>query len=377
MQSKHTPFDIDDCLEEIKDQYCGFENNSIPVITKGTGESSLHVLPFSCDPGGLLDPAFDVPPDGGATERVEGAGAPRFPADAPILVAGSSEDAQIAHFLERVKKTCVVPLLTGPGADACPPFTWVLKSDELLVHRTEVRPKAAFVRFDFHAESGPSPNATDPEPATVRRTHAWHAAVSAWLAAHPEVRTFNRNQRVMRWHKPAVLAIAARAGLAVPDTVFGNDIDALRRPHHIVKPIDGRGFCQRLDAVLSGVGPNRVCAQPVTVQPELAYPELRVYVVGDERFAISIQSEDLDYRATDLDEDDVKEAVVPPQLLDGLNKLVSELGLDFCAVDFKTQPGSPGEYVLLDVNDAPLFADCDSKLNCAITRAMVKFLLAP
>jgi hypothetical protein len=261
-------------------------------------------------------------------------------------------------------------LLVGEGEH--PTITWDLGADTLVLDGAEISPRAVFVRHDVFAEERSS------RVEVTQRAHAWYATVMGWIDDHPEVRCPNRGSKRRALWKPAVLHEAARAGLAVPASLVSNDLLQVRafargRPA-VAKPIDGGDYCRRLDDVLghTEVRGDRAAASPAIVQPELVAPELRIYGIGGRLFAFRIHSQALDYRIDDEARIELLPSL-PAPIAPGLRALVTTLGLDFWAADFKTSAES-GELLFLEINDAPMFAGFDHAAGGAICDAIVELL---
>lgn len=230
-------------------------------------------------------------------------------------------------------------------------------------------PRGAFVRQDVFAAMA------DPRPEVSQRALGWFAAVQGWLLAHPGVRTFNADIAAVAFNKPAALLRARAAGLRIPATWLSNDTTCLRAREAsqpcIAKPVAGGGLCQTLPEALQGVQADH-SAMPALVQPRLAGPEWRVFVVGEQTLAFEVRSPSLDYRA--LQDAEVVSGPVPPEA-QALRRLMQDLRMDFGAADFKTDLDT-GELVFLELNTSPMFARFDWASEGALTRAMVHHLVA-
>lgn len=125
----------------------------------------------------------------------------------------------------------------------------------------------------------------------------------------------------------------------------------------IRKPVEGGDYCRPL-APEAPPGSTAIIAQE-----QLVGPEMRVYRVGGQLFGFHIHSDALDYRT------DPAAVVSPVPVPDDLRlrpfALTDEMGLDFCASDFKTCPHS-GNWVYLETNAAPMIAAFGPELAEAI-----------
>lgn len=289
-----------------------------------------------------------------------------------ILVAGGDRDPNLRALVTTLEGRGRDVLFLQVGASHHPWISWHLDSDRLILDGREIRPCAAFVRYDVFTHQA------DGRPATADRAQSWYTAIASWLAAHSEVRTLNRAGRFHDIHKPTVLHLAREVGLDIPDTLVSNHLAGVDdfRPGEpkIAKPINGGGYCRRLDEVLGEVECRRrgVAAAPAIIQPELVQPEFRVYRIADAFLGFAVVSRELDYRTTqDCQLEPWSE--MPPELTAGLGRLMDRLGLDFGAADFKTCPKT-GRLLLLEVNTGPMFAAFDRASDGAVTAAIASFL---
>jgi hypothetical protein len=295
------------------------------------------------------------------------------PADPLILVAGGARDPNVAALLGalRARGRRVAAVLVGGGSD--PAIAWDLDADRLIASGEELRPQAAFVRHDVFEHLG------DGREEASFRAFAWHAALSGWVAAHAEVRCFNRAALGRLTNKPEALCLARQAGLAVPPTLvtnaLGDPADHGRWRGRVVKPVSGGGYCRRLPEVLRTTElRGGVAAAPAIVQPELAPPEVRVFAIAGELLAFRVVSEALDYRidrAARVERMPVGD--LPEGVAGGLMRLSSNMGLDFAAADFKACPET-GRLLFLEINSGPMFAAFDRASEGAIAHAMDQFL---
>lgn len=264
-------------------------------------------------------------------------------------------------------------------ADTSPPFHWDLaqNSDQVSIFDLPLpwgpsgpRPRGAFIRQDVFAALN------DPRPEVAQRSLGWFMAVQGWLLAHPDVRHFNPDMSPHALNKPAALLRARHHGLRIPDTWVSNDTTLLKArlaQPTIAKPVAGGGLCQTLDEALASVQAAH-SAMPALIQPRLASPEMRVFVIGTAAHAFELQSPSLDYRAEQ--DAQIKVAPLPEPQLGLLRKLMHDLRMDFGAADFKTDPAT-GELVFLELNTSPMFARFNQVSEGRLASDMVRQLLSP
>jgi hypothetical protein len=288
-----------------------------------------------------------------------------------MLVAGGARDPNLLSLCHYASEMGihVVPALVGGGK--CPVFVWDMPSNTFSLDGEIAHPDAAFVRYDvFESMSGGDENAES-------RAMAWYAAIQGYAATNSHIRLPNRRAASVVGNKPAILAAARSVGLVTSDTIVTNStqlLDSLPEPSEwIAKPVAGGAYCWSLEVAqkrkASSDSPRR---QPALIQPKLIQPEIRIYRIGAEFFAFSMNSPSLDYRV--LQDATVRPLSECPETeTEQLAVLMDAVGLDFGAADFKTDPHS-GKLVFLEVNSSPMFVLFDQVSDGSISRALVRYL---
>jgi glutathione synthase/RimK-type ligase-like ATP-grasp enzyme len=283
-----------------------------------------------------------------------------------LLIAGGSLDPNLTALIGAADRGGHPWIDLRHEAVSSPRFHWRL-GDARFPSGDGRRPVGAFIRQDVFGRLA------DPRPEVARRAHAWFVAVHGWLLAHPEVRLFNRHIDAAAHNKPAALLRARAGGLRIPETWLTDDAGWLREHRaagpSIVKPVAGGGLCRTLDDALAAVTTG-FTAMPALVQPRLIAPELRIFVIGDDRYAFEVASPSLDYRESQ--DAEIRPVTVPPEA-DALTHLMKDFGMDFGAADFKTDSDS-GDLVFLELNTSPMFARFDDCAKGALGQAMVRHL---
>ena len=294
------------------------------------------------------------------------------PSRRSLLIVGGDTDPNITALLSAAERGGVSYQKLLVGKSSHPSLAWDLASGDLLLEGELLLCGAAFVRNDVFTAL------EDGQASSQYRAMAWYSAVTGWLGAHPEVFIFNRRNLNHVTNKPLVLKWAQEAGLPIPRTLITNDRERLAGflpdQSGVVKPINGGGYCEPLAEVLkhTPVKDGRAAA-PAIVQDRLVPPEIRVYIIGDRYFAFNMVSPELDYRSTQNCR--VEPTDVPSGLTDGYGKLLTRLGLDFAAADFKTCPET-GQLLFLEVNNGPMFAGFDRASNGKLCDAMIETLVS-
>ena len=205
-----------------------------------------------------------------------------------------------------------------------------------------------------------------------------------------------RHPAMSRAHNKAVnLALARAAGFTVPETLLTNDPAELLPAHRraggdlVVKPVEPdavRVDGQEHRTYTTRVGRrelasrHRLRAAPVVLQPRVPKAlELRVVVVGDDVFAVSIDSQASrvsadDWRHYDHDRVRHREHHLPGDLRRRCARFVADLGLAYAALDLVLTPD--GEHVFLEVNPTGEYGWLEQATGAPITAAIADHLLA-
>jgi hypothetical protein len=288
-----------------------------------------------------------------------------------LLIGGGELDPNLAALLEAARSLDVSVADARVGPSRSPTLTWDLQTGDARLDGHLLEPHGAFQRYDVFYPL------QDTRPQTSARSLAWYSAVQAWLSGTPNVRMFNRNASDRATSKPLQLLCAKDVGLPIPNTVITNDfaeIDRRIAATTIAKPVAGGDFCYALDEVLPGLERrDERAAAPGILQNRLAAPEIRIYVIASQAFAFRVHSSSLDYRRKQ--DAELEYLVEPPAVVDGLRQLMSELGMDYGAADFKTHPATD-ELVFLEINSSPMFVRFDEVAGGRLCRAMVKHLVS-
>lgn len=200
-----------------------------------------------------------------------------------------------------------------------------------------------------------------------------------WLLSKQEIRLFNRQMSQAALNKPAALMLAREAGLRIPPTWITNEAAKFAENQHetmIAKPVLGGDYCYSLAEALDKAKTSLrdgLAAMPAIVQKRLTPPEIRIYVIGEAAFAFEVRSSSLDYRVNQ--DAELIFLLELPQELSSLRKLMTQLGLDFGAADFKTDPDT-GQLVFLELNTSPMFSRFDQVSGGQLTAAMIHELTA-
>ncbi len=292
---------------------------------------------------------------------------------ADLLVAGGSRDPNLTHLCEVARGMGVDCLALLVDAEQPPRFSWSLADGEARLDGGPLRAGSAFLRYDvFSLLLAPSAGSGE-------AAQAWFASFVAWCEVAGAF-TFNRKIHQATGSKIAMLHRAQKAGLPIPPTLLSSDraaIDAFAHGPAIAKPVAGGSYVMGLpDAAATGHWTNDVAQSPAIIQPQLVYPERRIYRIGSDWFAFDIQATTIDSRL-DRGGEIVPLALggLPDGVIERLGRLTDRLRCDFCAVDMKTDPAT-GELLFLELNNGPMFVGYDRAAGGTLSAAMVRYLVA-
>lgn len=214
------------------------------------------------------------------------------------------------------------------------------------------------------------------------------------LASIPTRRWLSSPQAI--WsaeRKPYQLAVAASIGFTLPCTLVTNDEDAAREfawQRKLVAKAVGSGYIVGSDGLhaifTSALDPahlvdlSGLTLAPVTFQAHVEKSrDIRVTVVDNEVFAAEILSQSressrVDWRATDDPNLEHRIHKLPAQLAHLCQRLVSELGLVFGALDFALTP--EGEYVFFEINPNGEWLWLEDQLGFPISNRIAAWLSA-
>ena len=314
-----------------------------------------------------------------------------------LLLAGGHYDPNLTVLADAAQAANVELLDMRLPASESPAFCWNLEegaprfqSQQINANHKLAKATGAFIRHDVFG------GMADPRPEVSARASGWYQTLMGWFLAEPGIRIFNRHISPAAMNKPAALVLAREAGLRIPQTSITNEVgkfaanhlDRLAKHIHpedihlkqnqleemIVKPVLGGDYCYSLaDALAKTDLRGGLAATPAIVQKRLIAPEVRIYVIGSSAFAYEVRSVSLDYRVNQ----DAELILLPevPHELSLLRKLMSRLGMDFGAADFKTDPDT-GQLVFLELNTSPMFARFDHISGGQISAAIIHELTA-
>jgi hypothetical protein len=175
--------------------------------------------------------------------------------------------------------------------------------------------------------------------------------------------------------KPLQLELAKRLGAKVPDSFFGNDVKSAykfieRYSRCIVKPIHGGKHTRLIGLDDLAEIEQELQKQPLTIQKYIEGTNVRTYVVGTVLFSAIIESDSIDFRQDDAIK--LMPIVLPKHIEKLAFTIMQSFHMQWTAIDWRRT--CTGEYVFLEANPAPRFAEFERLTHYPISEYLFKLL---
>jgi hypothetical protein len=230
--------------------------------------------------------------------------------------------------------------------------------------------------FETHVACG----ASSLEDPAYARAAAADAALVAWADLSRAAIVNRPAEMAANNSKPYQLALIARSGFRVPDTLVTTDPAAaqrflLRHDAVIYKSVSGvRSIVSRLNAAdAPSLGSVANC--PTQFQAYVPGVDIRVHVIGDAVIVTEIHSDADDYRyASRFGRDmSMTPGELPEAVARACREMVRGMGLLVAGVDLRRTPG--GEYFCFEVNPSPGFTFFEAGAGQPIAATIADLLL--
>ncbi|MFN2587579.1 MAG: RimK family alpha-L-glutamate ligase [Actinomycetota bacterium] len=188
---------------------------------------------------------------------------------------------------------------------------------------------------------------------------------------------YNPARNDWRNSKGFQIAALAQAGLPVPETLWTNDPDAVRRfaegRRVVYKPVAGGAATKELGPEdLTERRLRALSGAPVTFQELLEGDNFRVYCLdGDVVATIRVTSSAIDFRQN---EDVVEETELPAEVLEQCLRAADVIGMRWTGMDLRAH--TDGTLRFLELNSSPMFLGFDARAGTKIREALVSRLVA-
>lgn len=206
------------------------------------------------------------------------------------------------------------------------------------------------------------------------------ACIRSWFQAELPTRWFN-SWSAFQSHqeKPHQLRLAAQAGVTIPRTYIGNDIEQARafcaaEGDVIFKPVYGGAHTERITPKhLESEHMRKALAMaPITLQQFVPGTNIRTYAIGAQLFTAELNSDNIDFR-TDRGME-IKPIELPPEQAVLVPAIMRSLGLNWTAIDWRRD--HDGRYYFLEANPSPMFLGMEKRSGFPIGATLLRAMTA-
>lgn len=298
----------------------------------------------------------------------------------PVVIIGSMNDPHVSAIRNRLKSLGEEPhILDFQDFPSRVKISLGAKNTSINIDGKKILPACVYIRdlgqglLSFHEDGNQQSNWQKTMVAYRERSDFVMSLVYRWEEAG--VPMYNPPSTRHRVTKPFQLALLNNAGLPVPETLWSNDPNQVRRfskgRRTAYKPIVGGASTKELvENDLTEQRLDKLSSAPVTFQTLLPGDDIRIYVINDKIAAsYRIITKSLDYRQNE-------ERVETIKLSDDVYKQCIEaaktIGLRFTGIDLKADTG--GTLRFLELNPSPMFLGFDSLAKTDILGALAQTL---
>jgi glutathione synthase/RimK-type ligase-like ATP-grasp enzyme len=300
-----------------------------------------------------------------------------------VLIVGAREDAHVAAVERRLGELGVERFVVDTLA--FPEKTRLSLSEALdgitVDGRFLGRPGAVYLR-QLHAHplafGVDAAEALDTDWLTTLIAFREKATLLMGLLARWEalgVPIYNPLSTEWRNAKPVQLGLLREAGLPVPESLWTNDAEAVRRfgagRRVAYKPVAGGAATLELSE--ADLSPERLAAlgtAPVTFQELLPGEDVRVYVLDGELIAaLRITSNALDFRQH---EESIERITLPPEVARQCLRAAEVCGLRWTGMDLKRS--ADGILKFLELNASAMFLGFDARAGTQLLDCLAQAL---
>jgi RimK-like ATP-grasp domain len=229
-------------------------------------------------------------------------------------------------------------------------------------------------------QSLPDLEAEPPDSPRLRGCRRLHDLLVQWLEIAP-ARVVNRSgPMASNMSKPYQAQLLLEHGFAIPPTLITNDPDEVRAfiEEHgrvVYKSISGqRSIVQELgEEDLERLELIRWC--PVQFQAFVDGSDVRVHVLGDEVFAVAVESGATDYRypaRQGFARPQLRSVELPAETAERCIAVTESMGLAFAGIDLRL--GADGRTYCFEVNPSPAFSYYESATDQPISERLAEYL---
>lgn len=298
----------------------------------------------------------------------------------PVVIIGAMNDPHVSAIHNRLKSLGEEPhILDLQHFPSRVKISLGTKNTSINIDGKKILPACVYIRdlgqglLGFHENGHQQNNWQKAMVAYRERSDFVMSLMYRWEEAG--VPMYNPPSTRYRVTKPFQLALLNNAGLPVPETLWSNDPNQVRRfskrRRIAYKPIVGGASTKELvENDLTEQRLDKLSSAPVTFQALLPGDDIRIYVINNKITAsYRIITKSLDYRQNEervetikLSEDVCKQCI----------EAAKTIGLRFTGIDLKAD--ADGTLRFLELNPSPMFLGFDSLAKTDILGALAQTL---
>jgi hypothetical protein len=278
-----------------------------------------------------------------------------------LLIVGGESDPNTQRIVDQTHIRDFEYFFWDTDHDDANRIAWDFDSPQLDVGGDTIQPTSVFLRYNVF-------------DGNAQKNLAAFDTIQSYVLAWPEIKILNRRCLTDANNKSRNLRHAKNLGFPIPETLVMGDLTPLQTipdpGSRAVKPLGGGAHTLSVSDIhqdtdrLASLGPQ-------FVQERLQGENLRVFCIEGKTYGFHLQTTKLDYREDDSVE--VKQVDVPGELIEPSRQLASEIGFDYCALDFRCRSGMKSP-VFLEINSFPMFVRFDDAGKNCLANAMIEFL---
>ncbi|MCD0460633.1 ATP-grasp domain-containing protein [Roseiconus lacunae] len=278
-----------------------------------------------------------------------------------LLIVGGQSDPNTCRIVDQAHLRDVDYVFWDTDLEQARQIAWDFQHPTIDLGDRSVRPKSIYLRYNVFGDD-------------ATNNHAAFELCESFAHTWTHIKWLNRSTAGDTNNKSRNLKLARQFGFAIPDTiVIGDATPLINHPapeNTIVKPLSGGDHAHVVREIQH---PERLLnLTPQFVQEKLDGENLRIFSIGGELTAFHLQTNAVDYRTDDSVV--VRRIVVPSNLRDSIEQLVSKIGFDYCALDFRCRDGFD-EPVFLEINSFPMFVAFDDACENQLADQTLAFLV--
>ncbi|MCA9136057.1 MAG: hypothetical protein KDB00_04840 [Planctomycetales bacterium] len=278
-----------------------------------------------------------------------------------LLIVGGESDPNTRRVVDQAHLRDIDYVFWDTDQPTARQIAWDFDAAKLDLGDAVYQPAAMFLRYNVFGGDATG-------------NHAAHEMAESFALAWPEIRLLNRRTAGDANNKSRNLTRARNCGFEIPETVVLGDVTPLENVPNpeskIIKPLAGGDHAFVVSDVIAD--PSRLGPMsPQFVQEKLDGENIRVFSIAGDLFAFHLRTTEIDYRSDD--NVSVHAIDVPGEITRSIHELVSQIGFDYCALDFRCRNGFEAP-VFLEINSFPMFVAFDDACENRLADRILEFL---